>query len=638
MSLSKHWIAIVLLGGLLAAGGCEDDAGSGPSAGNTSAASIPAGSTASDSAPAGATPQASSVPLLPGSLLPTPAAVASPLIPGASQSAAADGSPAGSSLTVEKAISIGKYLHGNNGEVQWSAEFQRDVDIEGVKRNMWRVEALFPAGNKWWYWLDAENGKMLSMTELEAPGMEQRAALAFRPYLTETEGGLRLAWDESIDPNITIMQTLESPEANKLAVHLVRRLAYVKGREQFLLDAVIVDPLSKTLRSVPLANASLGTDAGSDSYTASSFAQAHGFADGERLILTVPVNRPEGLQYDVLSLQIRTGETAVLVKGAMPNPAPDWLTAGWLDPRKNILYLNLFQSGELWEANLKTGQARKAEASFPHRWPLLSLFPSRDGERFVYLSKEGVLGLYTADGKQLAVLPGKEGFYSRPPAAWSPDGRFLALETTPDKSDSSIFSWGEDGFNTIAPTRVLLFDRNGNRLGEARSAPGEPNSRIECAGWLEDGSAAVVHTYKLERNGDIAVRTLPGYSLMDTADGHMTVLAKADRIEELEQPEAIFGENDGRLVFIDRSSPRYVAQGKEFSQTGDGEQLILVSAPGEEPIRWTTPFKANAFLLNSYYPSTKKTVQTRLPGNGMYPMSIGPDIVYDSSMGYLLLE
>lgn len=608
MRVSKQWIAFVLLGILLAAGGCEGDGGNGPSVENAAATYVASG---------GITPPAS---------MQSPAALNNP--------------PAGSVLTAEAAISIAKQLHGHNGQVQWSAEFQRGADIEGVKRDVWRVEALFPAGNRWWYSLDAANGQLLVLTELEAPSAERETIAAFKPYLTETENGLRLEWDEGLHPNVAIMQTLESPGANKLAVHLVRRHAYVKGRERFLLDAVLADPAGKNLKTVPLADVTLAADGGMDSYTASSFAMAYGFAQGERLILTVPVARQEKLQYDVLALQIRTGETSTLVEGVMPNPAPDWLAEGWLNSTGDKLYLNLFQSGELWEADLGTGHVQRSADSFAHQWPFSALFPSPDGERFIYWSKEGALALYTADGKRLAELPGKEGYYSRPPVVWSPDGRFFIQETTPDQNEAYIISKGENGFFTFAPKSVLLFGRDGKRMAEVPAEEQEPGRHIELTGWLADGSAAVLHTYKLERQGDVPERVQSAYYLMNSENaGSLISLAKADRVEAMERPEAIFSDVDGRLVFIDRSSLCYLAQGEEFSDTGKQlGQLILVSPPGQEPIRWTTSYQGNSITLYSYFPAARKMLQTVLPGNGPYPMSIGQDIVYDPALGYLLLK
>ncbi|RAU92364.1 PepSY domain-containing protein [Paenibacillus sp. YN15] len=61
---------------------------------------------------------------------------------------------------MEEAVAIAKQLHGKNGPVQWSAELQRGVEIEGAKRDVWRVEALFSAGDRWWYSLDARSGKL----------------------------------------------------------------------------------------------------------------------------------------------------------------------------------------------------------------------------------------------------------------------------------------------------------------------------------------------------------------------------------------------------------------------------------------------------------------------------------------------
>jgi hypothetical protein len=411
MKAVKPLMMLVLLAGMLAAGGCEENRGTSQPAGNSSTPSLLAAFRNRPS-PSSAAPEFS---LHPTSGELSPAAINTP--------------SAQRLLTEEEAITNVKLLHGHNGEVKLSAELQRGADYEGGKRDIWRVEALFPAGNRWWYSLDAAAGKLLVLTELEAPSAEVVIS-AFKPYLTETENGLRLEWDKTLYPDVTIMQTLESPKANKLAVHLVRRLAYVKGREQFLMDAVIVDPVGGGLRTVPLAD--VQTNDGMDSYTASSFVLGHGFDRNERLILTMPVKREGKTQYDLQSLDIRTGIISLLVPNVIPDPNPDWLSKGWLSSEGDTLYLNLYESGELWETKLDTGHVQKLAGSFANQWPYFSLFPSPDGDRFIYWGKNGDLGLYTAEGKQLAKLSGKEGYHSRPPVAWSPDGRSFTMEATPD--------------------------------------------------------------------------------------------------------------------------------------------------------------------------------------------------------------
>ena len=616
MKAAKPWMTLVLLGGMLAAGGCEKNgegqlAEDGPDVVATSW---------NGSSPSSA---ASGFSLFPAAATPLPDTKQSP-------------SPQ-HLLTEEDAISNVKQLHGHNGEVRFSAELQRGTDYEGGKRDIWRVEALFPAGNRWWYSLDAADGSLLVLTELEAPSAEV-AIPAFKPYLTETEKGLRLEWDKTLHPDVTIMQTLVSPEANKLAVHLVRRLAYVKGREQFLMDAVIVDPTGNSLRTVPLADVVMND--GLDSYTGSSFAVGHGFDREERLILTVPATRQGRMQYDVQALDIRTGITSLLVQNVIPDPNPDWLAKGWLSSAGDTLVLNLYQSGGLWTADLQTGRVQPSSAAFPHLWPLINLYPSPDGERFIYLGKQGGLGLYTADGKHLAELPGKEGVYATPPAAWSPDGRYFALETTPGKTGEDVIWSGENRVHTIAPKQVLFYDRDGKPIADIQAERYKPGGRMEFAGWLADGSAAVLHAFKLEPQEDVPKRVQSAYYLMDSENaGSLVSLAEAGRIEAMARPESIFSKGDGRLVFIDRVSRSCFAQGGDYSEAHheQGMMTFLVSAPGEEPLRWTAS-QQGATTLYSYFPGTRKPVQTPLTDQGSNFISIGPDMVFSSAEGYLRLK
>ena len=65
---------------------------------------------------------------------------------------------------------------------------------------------------------------------------------------------------------------------------------------------------------------------------------------------------------------------------------------------------------------------------------------------------------------------------------------------------------------------------------------------------------------------------------------------------------------------------------------------FLVSDPGEEPLRWTTFYTADSINLHSYFPATRSMHQTRLPGNSPYVTMVGPDVIYDFTAGYVLLE
>jgi uncharacterized membrane protein YkoI len=61
-----------------------------------------------------------------------------------------------------------------DSKVIWSAAFKENEKIEmnnrKEKRNVWIVEADFPAGNKEIYKIDAKDGRILVITEQEANG------------------------------------------------------------------------------------------------------------------------------------------------------------------------------------------------------------------------------------------------------------------------------------------------------------------------------------------------------------------------------------------------------------------------------------------------------------------------------------
>lgn len=76
-------------------------------------------------------------------------------------------------ITEKEAIEIAKVSGGSN-VVTWSARYKADEEIEfnnvTEKRKVWIVEDTYPAGNKEIYRIDAVNGKILVMTEIEADG------------------------------------------------------------------------------------------------------------------------------------------------------------------------------------------------------------------------------------------------------------------------------------------------------------------------------------------------------------------------------------------------------------------------------------------------------------------------------------
>ncbi|MBP1996381.1 PepSY domain-containing protein [Paenibacillus eucommiae] len=81
-----------------------------------------------------------------------------------------------SALSKEDALQIAKQ-HVQDREAEWSARFaeSEELEINNVKQQyaVWIVEAVFPGGNKETYRIDADSGKLLILTETEAPSQEK---------------------------------------------------------------------------------------------------------------------------------------------------------------------------------------------------------------------------------------------------------------------------------------------------------------------------------------------------------------------------------------------------------------------------------------------------------------------------------
>lgn len=74
-----------------------------------------------------------------------------------------------------------------------------------------------------------------------------------------------------------------------------------------------------------------------ESNTAGSLAEAHGLVPGEKLILTMPAIRQGKMQYDVQSLDIRTGITSLLVPNTITDPIPGLFISSFLKNHVKIL-------------------------------------------------------------------------------------------------------------------------------------------------------------------------------------------------------------------------------------------------------------------------------------------------------------
>ena len=72
-------------------------------------------------------------------------------------------------ISKAEALEIAKEIK-NNENAEWKTEFHENAEVEPEKTTeAWVVEALYPAGNKTIYYIDAVTGEPSRVGELEAP-------------------------------------------------------------------------------------------------------------------------------------------------------------------------------------------------------------------------------------------------------------------------------------------------------------------------------------------------------------------------------------------------------------------------------------------------------------------------------------
>lgn len=71
----------------------------------------------------------------------------------------------------QEALELAK-KHDNNKDIKWESKLAENMEIEinniKVNQAVWVITATYPAGNKMIVYLDADNGKELVLSEIEA--------------------------------------------------------------------------------------------------------------------------------------------------------------------------------------------------------------------------------------------------------------------------------------------------------------------------------------------------------------------------------------------------------------------------------------------------------------------------------------
>lgn len=468
--------------------------------------------------------------------------------------------------------------HVQDREASWSARVaeNQEIEINNVKERhtVWVVEAVFPAGNKEIYQIDAKSGKMLVLTETEAPLKEEKEkeeeartvspAPSSRPpasqltvTLEERADGFTYQLAKEEGTAVHVVQSLVSSDRSMPVFHLVRRTTDMPESRRYRLDVLTVDPHDKSFKVYPFADVSV-----KDTYSVDSLARAYGYSDPEHLVMIRPAegSGKRNIRYDVVTFGLRTGEVTKVIDGIPPDLSPDFLAAGWVNGSGSKLYLNSFSGGKLWIADLTARSVRTLDGSFKHSWPLVRLFRSPDGERYWY-GNDG-FQLYDGEGVKLASLPMEQGLHAYPPFLWSSDSRNSVFQYTFDDNQENVLG-GEDGIYAIASQGIRIYDRKGAVIWQTDADAFKNGTYAEWSGWLAEGSQGILRTYELERaEGQPPRKVRSSYSLLNVATGQMKALAETDRLEDMERPEMVYG-RDGQVMFVDVRNTRYRLIGDE---------------------------------------------------------------------------
>ncbi|SEG44088.1 hypothetical protein [Paenibacillus sp. UNC499MF] len=542
-------------------------------------------------------------------------------------------------------------------------------------RKIWQVEAKFEYGNKEVYYIDATGGKLLSLSEIEAPESGLRvlpvaleSGLLAQPSsqkpgvtasgtaavpsslnvsLEETKSGFRLKLAEEESTTSTVMQSLVSPDNGKNVLHLVRRTSPAEGGTRYRLDLVAVQPAKKTFKVFPFADLQM-----SDTYSTDTLAMGYGFTDDSHAVMIQPARKGggAGIGYRIVSLDVGSGRLRELAANVPPDLSPDFLASGWLNADGSKLYLNSHRGGKLWIADLARGGVRELDGTFSHIWPVSRLFKSPDGERFWY-EKDGYR-LYDGKGAKLADLPADTGLHSNPAFKWSPDSRYAAYEYTFTKSEENVIG-GED-YKVIAPQGIKFYGRDGKPAWSTDARELKHGDRLELRGWIggsgestaSTGSAgrsgagslgaAVLRSYNVERAEDREPRKTDSvYHLVQPAAGKPAKLSEA-KLAELHNPQPVLGES-GALMLVDAGSALYTIVGDETNPQRTVELL-----PSSDPKRllWAeTDYVKDTVTITAYDIAAKKgrTIETSdLPAGDL--QAAGESYIIDSGLNYLKLQ
>jgi hypothetical protein len=555
-------------------------------------------------------------------------------------------------MTQEEAIQLAQ-THVADRAAVWSARFVEDYEMELSNEKklytLWVVEARFPAENREIYYIEALTGRLLLLSEQEAPRQktppptkpqseqpptQSSGPLEMKPLklnLIERDDGFQLQVEKEKGSNTLVVQSFVSPDPQKPVTHLVRRI-----EDRFRLDIVSVIPKDKTFKQHALVSVKVA-----DEYSVDSIARAYGFLDPEHLVMVLPKpGKEEGrIAYDVASVNITNGQVTVLVENIPPDVSPDFFAKGWLSDDGSRLYLNSYDGGAIWMIDVKEGRVEKWDESLSHQWPIYKTVPSPDGERLWYVNDD--LRLYDGDSRMLVKLPIGEGLHSYPAFRWSPDSKYSVYQYT--RTNSPEHRLGEEEESNLAPQGIIMYDMNGRKVWETKDKEEFPNQAyVEWIGWLStDSDIGIVHKFGLTRGleGEPPRKTGSSYGLVQITTGAITPLTSVNQLQDLQVPVPVIAQ-EGQLLFVDASEGMYWRAGSPFGE--DGKSMLLIPSESPDNLRWIEiDYNGHRSMLH-FYTASQKNFHTNswneTLGTEYLPLLINEEWVVDSKLVYRSLR
>ncbi|NIK66778.1 hypothetical protein [Paenibacillus sp. BK720] len=447
--------------------------------------------------------------------------------------------------------------------------------------------------------------------------------------LTKHDKGFSFPLHDSQGANGFVAQTFPVPHDQNLVAHLVKRTVYDPEGIRYRLDVVAVKPKEQTYSLYPVADMIV-----KDDYSVDSVAEAYGFTSQNQLVLVQPRKRDdgqEGIQYDIVSLDLYNGRMKTIAANAVPDVSPSFYAKGWMN-EEGQLYLNSYSDGRLWSVDVNTGEVRSIEGQFKHEWPLNLVTPSPDGNLFWHEQADG-FRLYDRNGKELKVIPPTLGYHSYPAFEWSPDSRFAALSFT--KSDSHDNVLGGEETYIIAPEGIAFYDEKGDLTWDVQARPKEGLTNVDWNGWLANGAEGVLSWYGLNRSEEGAAprKTALSYGLANVATGQIKKLAQAEKLEDLKAPETVVN-GSGTLLFVDRDQELYWSPTEDPANAS--MDYVLLSEPGEPELIWAAcDYSLGKTSITRYNPANHAASTTEFNEQLGYRLRLINDtLVVDDKMNY----